>query len=492
MQLFDRLSNFVSGIGTARDKATQGRYVTWTMDPGQLTAAYRDNWIARKCVDIPAFDMTRAGRDWQADGDAIKLIEAEERRLQFASKQFRALKWSRLFGGAVIIMGVNQGSPDQPLRPAGLGKGCLQYIHVMSRYQVSIGQLITDPASPWFGEPAYYSINTNAGSLRIHPSRVVRMVGAELPPFGTVGINYGWGDSVLQAVDDAIKNATATSQGIAALVQEAKVDVFKIPGLNEGVGTQEYRDRLTKRFELSSDLKSMLNAVVMDDAEEYEQKTINFAQLPEIERLQLTIAAGAADIPATRFLGQSPDGMNATGESDMLNYENRLSSEQELVLRPPMERLFDVMICSALGSRPAEVDWKFAPLRQMTEAQQADIALRKAEVAEIEDALGLVPAAALAKVRQNQLLEDDFYPGLQQALDDAEAGLLAEPVKPAPVVVTAPALAERPARVAANDAARLNRRHLVELANDLGIPEAELRRRLKRMIAEVEKLPKAA
>jgi uncharacterized protein len=38
------------------------------------------------------------------------------------------------------------------------------------------------------------------------------------------------------------------------------------------------------------------------------------------------IVSGAADIPVTRLLGQSPAGMNATGTSDMKNYHDRIQS----------------------------------------------------------------------------------------------------------------------------------------------------------------------
>lgn len=40
----------------------------------------------------------------------------------------------------------------------------------------------------------------------------------------------------------------------------------------------------------------------------------------------LQIVSGAADIPAIRLLSQSPAGMNATGESDLRNYYDRLSA----------------------------------------------------------------------------------------------------------------------------------------------------------------------
>jgi len=40
----------------------------------------------------------------------------------------------------------------------------------------------------------------------------------------------------------------------------------------------------------------------------------------------MQLASGAADIPMTRLLGQSPAGMNATGDGDMRNYYDRIEA----------------------------------------------------------------------------------------------------------------------------------------------------------------------
>ena len=78
----------------------------------------------------------------------------------------------------------------------------------------------------------------------------------------------------------------------------------------------------------------------------------------------LQSVSGAADIPGTRLLGQSPAGMNATGESDLRNYYDRLQA---------MFRMDEALIRSALGSRPADVYYDWAPLWGMSEKEKADV-----------------------------------------------------------------------------------------------------------------------
>lgn len=444
----DRLVNLVSSMGTAKDKSTAAAWYVNELDPAQALAAYRSDWIARKVIDIPAFDMVRERRNWQADNALIEKLEAEEARLQLWPKLARAIKLARLYGGSALILGTGDTDPSQPLRPDSVSEGGLQFIHVASRYEIAAGQLERDPASPRWGEPVSY---TMGGTLTLHPSRVIPFIGAEVPDL-TVG--QGWGESVLQAIDDAIKNAGLAAGGIAQLLQEAKVDVFKIPDFMANVGDEAYRTKVLERIALANQAKSISNALVMDAAEEWNQKQISFTQLPEVLRLYLQIAAGAADIPATRLLGQSPDGMNATGESDLRNYYDRLAAEQEVYVRPRLERVDEVLIRSALGARPPEVHFAFAPLWQISEKEKADIFKTKADGARAIAGTGgmsppLMPLEALSDGLVNAMIEDGHLPGLEAAIE--EYGKLSEQ---GPEDDDAEAALTPPAEeIAANDAA---------------------------------------
>ena len=453
-QIFgDRLVNLVSSLGTAKDKSTAANYHFRELDPQQIIAAYRSDWIARKVVDIPAFDMIREGRNWQADGPLIEKLEAEEARLQLWPKLAKALKLARLYGGSALILGTNDSDTSQPLRPESIGATGLNFIHVASRWEITAGQIDRDPASPGWGEPVDYSMSSSVGGgLKLHPSRVIPFLGAEVPD---ISFAVSWGDSVLQALDEAIKNAGLASGGIAQLLQEAKVDVFKIPNFMANVGDEVYRQKIIDRVSLAQQAKSITNGLLMDAEEDYQQKQISFSQLPEVLSLYLQIAAGAADIPATRLLGQSPAGMNATGEGDLRNYYDRLAAEQEVMLRPRLAKLDEVLIRSALGDRPAEVHFTFAPLWQISDKERADIFKTKADGARALIGNGgtspsIVPIEALSDALCNSLIEDGSLPGLEAAME--EYGNLASQEDDPEEEAAALALPE-PEAVAANDAA---------------------------------------
>src|SRR3569833_1290002 len=93
----DSLTNLVANLGTARDKASASYYGLPILDDTQLANSYRGAWLPRKIVDIPALDSVRAWRNWQAEGDQIEKIEAEETRRNVRAKVLEARIKARLW-----------------------------------------------------------------------------------------------------------------------------------------------------------------------------------------------------------------------------------------------------------------------------------------------------------------------------------------------------------------------------------------------------------
>lgn len=433
MLMFDRLANFISGLGTSKDKTVANQYALTLITREELEAAYRSDWLARKIIDLPPQDMTREWRKWQAEEGQIEKIEDAERVLRVRDKVAAGLQRGRLYGGAAIYMGVRGQSPAEPLDVEKVSEGDLEYIHVLSRYEIRADDVILDPLSPNFSEPTFYEVQSRTVQARIHPSRVIRFLGSPLPEPLSQGDT--WGDPTLQIVYDAIQQATSAAQHIAALIPEAKTDVIGVPGLSEHLSTKEGTSRITSRFRAAAQIKSMFNMLLIESGEgesgeTWEQKKIEFGQFPELVRMYLQIASGAADIPVTRLLGQSPAGLNATGDSDIRNYYDGLASKQETELRPALDRLDEVLIRSALGSRPPEVYYEFAPLWQLSEKEKADIGKAEAETDQIYSNSALIPAPVLETAVRNRLIESGRYPGIEKAYEEFDSGTLEPIVEP--------------------------------------------------------------
>ncbi|TPW26022.1 DUF1073 domain-containing protein [Pararhizobium mangrovi] len=167
---FRGLVNKMSGLGGERDKGAQGEWAFQPLDRLQIENAYRSNWMVRKAVDIPAFDMLREGWTWKADEEVVGKIEAEEKRLNVVGRIREALKYARLFGGAALLVSDGTGDYSRPLEPRRVGKGGIQFLKVIDRYHLQSGEIETDPLAANYLEPKFYHLSgTSRGLVIIHP-----------------------------------------------------------------------------------------------------------------------------------------------------------------------------------------------------------------------------------------------------------------------------------------------------------------------------------
>ena len=219
-------------------------------------------------------------------------------------------------------------------------------------------------------------------------------------------------------------------------MHEAKVDVVTVPNLSEHLSSADTTAQLSARFAYAAAMKSINNLLLLGDGETWARQRVDFAGLPEMVRTFLQVAAGAADIPVTRLLGQSPAGLSATGDSDTRNYYDMIAARQELDLRPQLERL-DRLILASEGLAPDALTFAFRPLWQMDAAIAATVALTKAQATQIYAGLGLWPVATMARLVEAQVIADGTYPGAEAVFAEADV---------APVEDASPALDFDPAQ----------------------------------------------
>ena len=434
----DSFRNFMTAFGTQKDPV---HWQHWSLhrvlDQEQLEAAYRTDWVARKICQRPAFDVTRAWRHWEASPEQIEKIEEHEKLHGLQRKLMKVKEKARLYGGAALIMGVNQGRFNDPLDIDSVGLDDLKFVHVVERWRLAAGPRVREITSPWFGEPSFYERNNvetadppggipNPGlptlgykpgePIWIHPSRVIQFVGLEYPDMENA--QDSWGDSVLQPVAEAIKSTGIVTSAISAMVSSANLDVISVPGLTSRLQTAEGTQALTNRFTQANMAKSVLNALLLDDNEKWERMQLNVSGLGDLIEAYLRFCSGAADFPYSLLVGDSPGGLNATGDNLVRNYYDKISAEQAMDVTPAMHRLDEVLIRSALGTRDPNIYFEWNPLWQSTESEKADVYLKKAQVFQIDVQAGLIHPETLAQARTNQLIEDGVYPGLEDAIEE--------------------------------------------------------------------------
>ncbi|MFB2595441.1 DUF1073 domain-containing protein [Paracoccus sp. p4-l81] len=427
-------------MGTSRDKAAGATYRMVRLADAELISAYRSTWLARKIVDIPAKDATRRWRAWQAAKDQITEIEAEEARIGLKGAVLKALVSARLLGGAAIYIGTGDGNPDQPLLPERIGKGGIQHLTVIARDKLHPGEIDYDPDSPEFGKPAFYRLHRrNGDEVRIHPSRLVLFHGALIPE-GADLIGDGWGDSALQSCLDAVKCADGIAANAGSLVYEANVDVLHIPQLMARLAEPGGDVEVARYLTMLAVAKGNNGMLVLDggalvdgkttNRTDYERKGVAFGGLAEIWDRAMQTVSGAADIPATRLFGMSPAGQNATGESDLQNYAQRIAALQEMEIGPALTVLDECLIRSALGARPPEIYYDWRPIREATAKERAEVGAQTAGIISTLAGAQLFPVETLQQAAANAMIETGALPGLEGAVEEFGLDLEAEAADP--------------------------------------------------------------
>lgn len=420
----DGLTNAITGMGGLLDKSSHSTYQAGAvMGQSELEAMYRSDWIAAKAIDLVAEDMTRAWRTMTGLGqEQIEALERAEKRLGVRSKVQEAIKWARLYGGALIVMRIDgTGEIHEPLNADAVQPGALRYLVPVDRWRASSsGVTTTDILSRNYGKPEYYQV----GGSRVHHTRVLRFDGVSLP-YLMASQNSHWGDSILERMRVSVINAAAIYQSVSSLVHEASLDVLKIPGLMNLVSDCEGEKNLLKRLQAANLSKSIHNMLVLDANEEYEKKTGNFSGLQPLLYDYIAAAAGAADIPITRLLGVSPGGLNSTGESDLENYYTSISTRQEAMLAPALDQFDQVLLRSVLGSVPDEYSYIFNSLKMLTDERRA--AMEKLLVEKHVAASALLPDETIyQKMRDEGLydISDEFIEEAEMTEPDDEQPLI--------------------------------------------------------------------
>lgn len=328
----DGLENIVSGIGGESDKSTYNR---WThsgknLDWVQLAARYREDWVSQKVCNIIPQDMTRTWR--HINTEEGRLADDE---LMIADKFREAYKWARVYGTSFIVLDIKGSGPlSKPLNMKRLKKGCIRSLQVIDRTRMhAMGTIDTEPMSPTYGLPTHYQFVNSASS--IHHSRLLRFEATELPLYEFMR-NQWYSDSTLIPLMEVTDNFHTAAKAAAQLCQEAVVDVVSIEGLQDILTSEEGEAQIMKRFRVMKQLKSLYNVLLLDSTEEYSTKTAQLSGIKDLIWEYLRIIAAAVGIPATRFLSASPDGMNATGESDLNNYIDLLQGLQRAIFKPKL------------------------------------------------------------------------------------------------------------------------------------------------------------
>jgi len=390
---FDGWENELTGLGLV---SSDKRMSTNIGDPtilsqGVVENLFDDDYLARKIVALPAQESTRVGititpTETLTAEKISELNKITDKKLQLWKYIRRGLKWSRLYGGGVVVMIVDDGlDSSEPVNINGIK--AIRGLYDLNRYQIEPIGYQVDPTKPGFGEPELYRLNyvpiygsqqltipnRNPSMAKFHRSRLMLFDGIEVPQI-IRDRNNGWGNSVLQATYSVLRNYWNSKDGAASLVSDFAQAVFKIKNLHSKVAS-ESNSVVAQRMQIINLARSMIKAVVIDtEGEEFERKTTPVTGLADLlDRMERDLVA-SSEMPHTILFGDSPSGLGATGNHEMEVWKDWIAAYQESEIRPELDTFyFYVSNASEYKVGGEEIAYEFNSLWQMSDDEKAKI-----------------------------------------------------------------------------------------------------------------------
>lgn len=426
----DSFVNFAHKLGIGADNPLSTASYGFNPISRQRTILewiHRGSWIGGVAVDLVADDMTRMGIELQTDLEPEALEEIDEAAvtLNIWNQINDTIKWSRLYGGSLGVMMIEGQDPSTPLRLETVGKNTpFRGLLVLDRWMVepSLNQLVTK-MGPDMGNPVFYNVTADAPALpkmKVHHTRCLRLEGIRLPYWQRVMENL-WGISVLERLYDRMVAFDSATTGAAQLVYKSYIRTYAVEELREVIAAGgPPLDALTRYVDMMRRFAGIEGMTLIDAKDKMEaMQTTSFSGLSDALIQFGQQLSGALQIPLVRLFGQSPAGLNATGESDLRTYYDHIKQKQETDLRVPVTRIYRAIGQSEGIILPEGMKMFFNSLWQLTDKEKADIAeVGERTIADAEEK-GLISQKGAMKELQKLSHTTGFFTSITD--EDIEA-----------------------------------------------------------------------
>jgi phage-related protein (TIGR01555 family) len=353
---FDSWENSVTGFGTLRDKTIFSAFMpTPMLGDVTLEQLYHHDDLAARMIDTVPEEMLRKGYclDIEDSQDLAEDTIAALTELDANSKIIEAEIWAKTFGGAVLIPVADDGFPAyQPLRPERVK--AVTSLEVIDRRFVYPHSFYR--TGPKRDQVEVYAVGSVGHEIRpeflIHETRMIVFRGARTSRTQRMYRNH-WDVSALQRPYEVMRAFATGFKSVELLLSDGPQGVYGIKDLHRLIAGNN-QAAIDARLEAVDKMRSALRAIAID--KEYE----SFSGIPDVlDKLMLRLAASVR-MPVTILMGQSPAGMNATGESDFRWFYDRVETEQKNYLSPRLRQLINLILASKEGPSSGKAPEKFS------------------------------------------------------------------------------------------------------------------------------------
>lgn len=424
----DGYVNLLNKYGTKQDNSEAYKFEREPVIPDvQLTGLYEGNGLFSKIIDTPAEEALKHGFDLNLKSDELNaFVEDALDDLEWEEKAATAIKWARLYGGALIVMLIDDGRGlEEPVDWEHIRS--IDELRVYERsivqpdyaslYQQDYGGKGVGNRVSKFGQPEYYYVSSIYGSFKVHESRCLVFRNGVLPEQTSNATYLFWGMPEYVRIRRALRETVTAHTDSVKLLERSVQAIYSMKGLASLLTTDDGENQVLKRLQLVDTSRGLLNSIAIDsEGEQYDFKTFQFSGVKDVIDATCNMLSALTNIPQTILFGRSPAGMNATGDSDFESYYNFVEKIQRLMLKRNLRTLLDVVFQAGIASGDVaeEPDYKleFKPLWSLSDTEQAAVDQTKAQTALVkaQTAQAYVDMQALdpTEVRRRLASDEEF------------------------------------------------------------------------------------
>lgn len=414
----DSIINVLSGKGIeGRDTKTANTWVRSAYDYDLLDTIYSEHWLARNCVDVPANEAAAKWREIRTPSmtpEQKTTFEKFEKSQKVKEKFREASRLARKYGGAAVYLAVEGVDITKELTVDQVHQGAKINLIVFSRNDLTpnTSNLETDEMSPNYNRPKSVTIRKSMRDAHVSRFLVFNGPGIADTSQSTLQDRF-WGRSVLDSsLISAIERIDSAMDSLGTSLEQATVDILKIPGLFLKLADPEATRLLRARVAEGAMTRSIYRISMVDKDEDFvrAEATGTLSAGAQVLQTLLQIPSGATGIPVTKLLGISPGGLNATGESDSSNYFSLLGAIRSESFETNLE-ILDPILCQILfGSIFADWGMTWPPFWESDKVQESTIVSQR-----LQNIINLVQARLLPeKVALRQVFEDGTFSALTE------------------------------------------------------------------------------
>lgn len=424
----DGYVNLLNKYGTKQDNSEAYKFEREPVIPDmQLTGLYEGNGLFSKIIDTPAEEALKHGFDLNLKSDELNaFVEDALDDLEWEERAATAIKWARLYGGALIVMLIDDGRGlEEPVDWEHIRS--IDELRVYERsivqpdyaslYQQDYGGKGVGNRVSKFGQPEYYYVSSIYGSFKVHESRCLVFRNGVLPEQTSNATYLFWGMPEYVRIRRALRETVTAHTDSVKLLERSVQAIYSMKGLASLLTTDDGENQVLKRLQLVDTSRGLLNSIAIDsEGEQYDFKTFQFSGVKDVIDATCNMLSALTNIPQTILFGRSPSGMNATGDSDFESYYNFVEKIQRLMLKRNLRTLLDVVFRAGIASGDVaeEPDYKleFKPLWSLSDTEQAAVDQTKAQTALVkaQTAQAYVDMQALdpTEVRRRLASDEEF------------------------------------------------------------------------------------